>query len=156
MKNRSDSGSFESGIRMAGVMLLIAAAVFFFAGNSKREMRARCTETSEGIVTDVQKVRKTKGSGDKKTRYTVYKTDYYFFADDQRFTGSSEIKENLVPPEKGSIVTVNYDPADPAEAHYTKYDTGAVGYLVTAGIMGAAGIAGVVYSLLPRRKKDRL
>ena len=156
MRVANRRGSFEGGILMGGIVFLIAAAVFFFVGNNIREMRSRCTESTEGIVTNVREERKTKGSGDKKKKYSVYVTEYYFYANDHKYSDTVEAKDSLFPPKKGNAITVNYDPADPDEAHYTKYDNGAVGYLVTAGAMGAFGIVAIVCGIFPQLIEDRL
>ena len=156
MRVANRCGSFMGGILMGGIVFLIAAAVFFFVGNNIRKMRSRCTESTQGIVSYVQKVNKTKGSGQKKTKYTVYVTDYYFIAEGSKYADTVEIKQNVSPPKKGNAITVNYDLADPDEAHYTKYDKGAVGYLVTAGAMGAFGIVAIVCGIFPQLIEDRL
>ena len=123
-----------------GIVMVVMSMVIFTTGNNTKKMHKRCTQSTNGIVQSVTRQRRTRKSGKhRRTTYYVYLTGYEFEVNSKPIHGSSTLQsgERL---SEGANLTVYYNPSDPDNDHYTRYDDTGTGGMVASVFVGLTGV----------------
>lgn len=117
---RSTRGSWLGMVVSGMVMIAIAIKMFSIAGDMKA-LEERCTQSTTGVVTDVEAQKRTSGSKSRRRTYYVYFTKFVYTANnvDVEATTTFSERERL---DVGNEVPVHYNPDIPTECYAGESD----------------------------------
>lgn len=155
-RRRNDPKTTSMALIVVGCVFILLAVIGVVQTVRDSKAFEACTETTEGVVTHVEKIRHTSTKKGRTHHYNTYVTEYYYEVNGMGISASHTLSQGEEVPE-GTKIKISYDPNDPA-VHSSQFDdndrVAAVIGLIFFGVIGIVClVVGIKIRPLPELEK---